>query len=306
MAKDYYAVLGLKKGASADEIKKAYRKQALKYHPDKNPDNKKAEEKFKEITEAYAVLSDPEKKRQYDQFGDAGFHQRYSQEDIYRNFDVGDIFREFGLGNEDIFGSVFGGRRSPFGGGNPFGGGGSCGGGGVHRAVKGQDFVMKLSIPFRQAVLGGERRIDYRRDGLVEQLQVRIPAGVESGQRLRVAGKGGQSPAGGPAGDLLLEIEVDADPNFSREGNNLYAKVQIPFSGACLGTSVEIPTLDGNKRVKVPPGITSGGKIRLAGFGIVPRKGPKGDLYAIVEVTVPKKLTDEQQKLLEELKEAGL
>ncbi len=301
MAKDYYAVLGLKKGASADEIKKAYRKQALKFHPDKNPDDKKAEEKFKEITEAYAVLSDPEKKRQYDQFGDAGFHQRYSQEDIYRNFDVGDIFREFGLGNEDIFGSIFGGRRNPFGGGSPFGGGG-----GTYRAVKGQDLVMKLSIPFRQAALGGERRIDYRRDGLVEQLQVRIPAGVESGQRLRVAGKGGQNPSGGPAGDLLLEIEVEADANFTREGNNLYVKVQIPFSGACLGTSIEIPTLDGNKRVKVPPGIASGGKIRLAGFGIAPRKGPKGDLYAIVEVAVPKKLSAEQQELLAKLSEAGL
>jgi len=295
MAKDYYAVLGVKKDATADEIKKAYRKLALKYHPDKNPGDKKAEDKFKEITEAYAVLSDPEKKRQYDQFGEAGFHQRFSQEDIYRNFDVGDIFREFGFGTDDIFSHLFGGgRRSPF------------GGAPRSRVLKGQDFVMKLAIPFRQAMLGGERRIDFRREGQVEQLQVRIPAGVEAGQRLRIAGKGGSSPSGGPAGDLFLEIEVETDPVFSRDGDNLLVQLQIPFTGACLGTSVDVPTLDGNKRVKVPPGITAGGKIRLAGFGVPRRNGSKGDLYATIEVAVPKKLTERQKELLEELEKTGL
>lgn len=296
MAKDYYAQLGVKKDASAEEIKKAYRKLALKYHPDKNPGDNKAEEKFKEITEAYAVLSDPDKKRQYDQFGESGFHQRFSQEDIYRNFDVGDLFREFGLGDNDIFGHLFGGgRRGPFGGGTS-----------RARVVKGQDFVMRLPIPFRLAVLGGERRVDYRRDGTVEQLQVRIPAGVETGQRLRVAGKGGISPMGGTAGDLFLEIEVEADSVFSREGDNLHVRLEIPFTGACLGTSVDVPTLDGPKRVKVPPGITAGGKIRLAGFGIPRSGGGKGDLYATIDVTVPKTLTEKQQELLEALKKAGL
>jgi curved DNA-binding protein len=242
------------------------------------------------------VLSDAEKKRQYDQFGEAGFHQRFSQEDIYRNFDVGDIFREFGLGNDDIFGHLFGGggsRRS------------SCGSAPRSRVVKGQDFVMKLAIPLRQAVLGGERRIDFRRDGQVEQLQVRIPAGVDPGQRLRITGKGGSSPTGGPSGDLFLEIEVEADPVFSRDGDNLHVQLNIPFTGACLGTSVDVPTLDGNKRVKVPPGINAGGKIRLAGFG-VPRSSGKGDLYATIEVAVPKKLTEEQQELLKKLQETGL
>lgn len=296
MAKDYYAQLGVKKDASAEEIKKSYRKLALKYHPDKNPGDKKAEEKFKEITEAYAVLSDPDKKRQYDQFGESGFHQRFSQEDIYRNFDVGDLFREFGLGDNDIFGHLFGGgRRSPFGGGTQ-----------RSRVVKGQDFVMRLAIPFRLAVLGGERRVDYRRDGTVEQLQVRIPAGVENGQRLRVAGKGGNSPMGGTAGDLFLEIEVEADPVFSREGDNLHVRLEIPFTGACLGTSVDVPTLDGPKRVKVPAGIAAGGKIRLAGFGVPRSSGSKGDLYATIDVTVPKQLTDKQKELLEALKKAGL
>lgn len=294
MAKDYYALLGVKKDATADEIKKAYRKQAIKYHPDKNPGDKKSEEKFKEITEAYAVLSDPEKKRQYDQFGEAGFHQRFSQEDIYRNFDVGDIFREFGLGNEDIFGHLFGSRRNPFGGATR------------SRAAKGQDFVMTLAIPLRQAIQGGERRIDFRRDGQAEQLQVRIPPGVESGQRLRVAGKGGKSPSGGPTGDLFLEIEVEADSVFTRDGDNLHVRLEIPFSGACLGTSADVPTLDGPKRVKVPPGINAGGKIRLAGFGVPRAAGTKGDLYATVEVSVPKTLTNKQKELLEALAKTGL
>jgi curved DNA-binding protein len=298
MAKDYYAVLGVAKNADQEAIKKAYRKLALKHHPDKNPGDSKAEEKFKEITEAYAVLSDSEKRRQYDQFGEAGFHQRFSQEDIYRNFDVGDIFREFGFGTDDIFSRVFGGGvrgRSAF-----FGGG-------QQRPVKGQDYVMHLSIPFRLAVQGGKKRIDYRGDQGVEQIQVTIPPGIEPGQKLRVAGKGGGSPTGGPPGDLFLEIKVDPDPAFTREGRDLFVKVRIPFSGACLGTSAEIPTLEGNKRVKVPAGIQSGGKIRLKGFGVqAPKKDQRGDLYAVIEVNVPAKLNDEQRKLLEQLKEKGL
>ncbi|MEZ4598519.1 MAG: DnaJ C-terminal domain-containing protein [Syntrophotaleaceae bacterium] len=300
MAKDYYAVLGVAKDADQDAIKKAYRKLALKHHPDKNPGDAKAEEKFKEITEAYAVLSDPEKRRQYDQFGEAGFHQRFSQEDIYRNFDVGDIFREFGFGTDDIFSRVFsggvrGGRTTFF------------GGGGQPRPVKGQDYVMHLSIPFRLAAQGGKKRIDYRGEQGVEQIQVAIPPGIESGQKLRVSGKGGSSPTGGPAGDLFLEIKVDPDPVFTREDRDLFVKVRIPFSGACLGTTLEVPTLEGSKRIKVPAGMQSGGKIRLKGFGIPgPKKTQSGDLYAVIEVNVPAKLTDDQSTLLEKLKEQGL
>jgi curved DNA-binding protein len=298
MAKDYYAVLGVPKDATAEVIKKAYRKLALKFHPDKNPGDKKAEEKFKEITEAYAVLSDPEKRRQYDQFGEAGFHQRFSQEDIYRNFDVGDIFREFGFGTDDIFSHIFGGpgsrgRATFYGSGRP-------------QAIKGQDYVMRLSIPFRQAVLGGEKRIDSRHAGRVEHLRVRIPAGIETGQKLRVAGKGGESPAGGPAGDLFLEIEVEPDPQFSREGDNLYVKVRVPFSGACLGTSIDVPTLEENKRIKVPAGMSSGGKIRLKGFGVPRSRGTRGDLYVVIEVAVPDRLSARQKELLEQLRAEGL
>ncbi|PNU21423.1 integrase [Geothermobacter hydrogeniphilus] len=293
MGKDYYATLGLAKGADADQIKKAYRKLALKYHPDKNPGDKQAEERFKDISEAYAVLSDPEKKQQYDQFGDAAFHQRFSQEDIFRDFDFGDIFRDFG-GGEDLFSHLFGGgRQNGFHRGRP------------HGPRRGQDYVMQLSIPFRLAVKGGERRIDYRGDQGVEQIQVRIPAGVEDGQRLRVAGKGGHSP-GGPRGDLLLEIHIDPDPLFRRDGDDLYVEVPVSFTGACLGTSIDIPTLEGSKRVKIRPGTQGGSKIRLKGFGVPRRTGSNGDLYAVVVISVPKELDKEQRRLLEELRAKGI
>ncbi len=299
MAKDYYSILGLDKSATAEQIKKAYRKLALKYHPDKNPGNKQAEERFKEITEAYAVLSDPEKKQQYDQFGDTGFHQRFSQEDIFRNVDLGSIFREFGFGGrggEDIFSQLFGGL-----GGQPFPGRSRP------RPVKGQDYLMRLTIPFRQAVLGGERRIDFDRDSHPEQLQVRIPPGVEAGQKLRISGRGGPSPAGGPPGDLLLEINVTPDARFRREGRDLFTSVRVPFSGACLGTTVTVETLEDTKRVKVPPGTQSGSKIRLKGFGVPGRPGQQaGDLYAVVEVEVPRELNKKQQAAVEKLKEEGL
>jgi curved DNA-binding protein len=300
MGKDYYAVLGVDKTSSDDQIKKAYRKLAIKYHPDKNPDDKQAEERFKEVTEAYAVLSDAEKKQQYDQFGDTGFHQRFSQEDIFRNVDLGDIFREFGFGgrgNDDIFSQMFGGQ------------GGHAGCGGHHRArpMKGQDYLMRTTIPFRQAILGGERRIDLDRNGQAEQIQVRIPPGVEHGQKLRIAGKGGASSSGGPTGDLLLEIQVAADPQFRREGQDLYTTLKLSLTGVCLGESVDVPTLDGSKRVKIKPGSQNGSKIRLKGFGVAARgKRPAGDLYAVVAVEVPTDLTDEQKALLEQLRESGV
>lgn len=292
MAKDYYAVLGIDKTADKDAIKKAYRKLAVKYHPDKNPGDKVAEERFKEITEAYAVLSDEEKRRQYDQFGEAGFHQRFSQDDIFRNVDLNDLFREFGIGGDDLFTQMFGGRR----------------GGSVHgaprRPVKGQNLLMRLAIPFRQSILGGERQIDLARHGHGEPIRVKIPPGVEHGQKLRVSGKGAPSPTDGPPGDLLLEIEVLADPVFERRDRDLIVTVTVPFSGACLGTSTEVQTLDGQKRVKIRPGTRSGSRIRLKGFGVP--GDPAGDLYAVIEVAVPEKLTAEQEELLEKLRNAGL
>lgn len=288
MAQDYYEVLGVERTADAATIKKAYRKLAQKYHPDRNPGDKQAEEKFKQITEAYAVLSDAEKRKQYDRFGDSDFRQRFSHDDIFRNVDLGDIFG--GFAGEDLFSQLFGGRPR-----------------GPRRPAKGQNYSMQISIPLRLAVQGGERRIDYRNDGRVEQIKVRIPAGIETGARLRIAGKGGASPSGGPAGDLYLQVEVESDPIFTREGNDLLVRVEIPFSGICLGTSVEVPTLDSPKRVKVPAGLQPGQKIRLRGFGVAASgRRPAGDLYAVIEVVVPKSLNKEQRQLIEQLRDAEL
>jgi len=294
MAKDYYSVLGVDRKADAATIKKAYRKLAQKYHPDKNPDDKQAEDQFKKITEAYAVLSDDEKRQQYDQYGDADFHQRFSQEDIFRNVNVGDIFGNFGGGGgEDIFSQLFGGGgrgRAP------------------RQPAKGQDFSMQITIPFRLAVQGGERRIDYRSDNnKVEQIKVRIPAGIEKGRKLRISGKGGPHPTGGAAGDLYLQIDIEPDPIFTRDGNDLLVKAEVPYSGICLGTSIEIPTLDTPKRVKVPAGMQPGQKIRLRGYGVAASgKKPAGDLYAVIEVVVPTSLNQKQKEALELLKEVDL
>lgn len=295
--KEYYEVLGVKKGASAEDIKKAYRKLAVKYHPDKNPGNKEAEERFKEINEAYAVLSDPKKKEQYDQFGSAGFHQRFSQEDIFRGFDVGDIFKDAGFSTDDIFSRIFGGgfqQRGGYG----FGGG---------RRSKGEDYSLELAVSFREAFSGCEKRVAFARGGEREELSVKVPAGVDTGARLRVQGKGGPGSGGGPAGDLYLDIKVGSDPQFHREGDDIVVERLLRFSEAALGTSLEVPTLEGTKRIKVPAGIQPGTKIRLKGLGF-PRmgKGERGDLFVRVSVQVPEQLTGTQRELLEQLAGKGL
>jgi curved DNA-binding protein len=291
---DYYKALGLKKGATPEEIKKAYRKLALKYHPDKNPGNKEAEEKFKEINEAYAVLSDPQKKEQYDQFGSSGFHQRYSQEDIFKGFDVGDIFKDMGYGTEDIFSRIFGG-------------------GGFHqhafrgRKHRGQDFTMEVPVTFREAAEGADKRVAFMRDGAREELSVKIPAGIANDGKLRIAGKGGGGAGGGPAGDLFLVVKVGNDPVFSREDDNIVVERRIGLTEALLGTTIDVPTLEGNKRIKVPAGIQPETKIRLKGFGIPHMgKSTKGDLFVKIDVQIPEKLTDEQRKLVQALADTGL
>jgi len=293
---DYYQVLGLKKGASPEEIKKSYRKLAVKYHPDKNPGSKEAEDKFKEINEAYAVLSDPQKKTQYDQFGDSGFHQRFSQEDIFRGFDVGDLFKDAGFGTDDIFSRIFGGGFQQRGGAR-FGG----------RPRKGEDFSMEVSISFQEAFSGGEKHVAFMRDGKREELSVKIPEGIENGAKLRLHGKGGNGIGGGPAGDLYLTVKVSGDPIFHREGDDIIVNQEVRFSEAALGASLDVHTMDGTKRIKVPAGIQPGTKIRLKGLGF-PHLGKsgRGDLYVRVGVKVPHQLTGPQRELLEELAKKGL
>jgi len=295
---DYYKVLGLDKKATPDEIKKAFRKLAVKYHPDRNPNDKSAEDKFKEINEAYAVLSDPQKKEQYDTFGSSGFHKQYSQEDIFRGFDFGGTFKDMGMGgNEDIFSRLFGGA---------FGRGGGMGG---YRPgpQRGSDLEMETDVSFRDAVNGAEKVVAFRRNGKREELKIKIPAGVDNGSKIRISGKGGQGEGGGPAGDLFLIIRVLPDPVFTRDGGDLFVERQIPFSAACLGTSMDIPTLEGDKRIKIPAGIQPGTKIRLKGYGVKPLgSNAKGDLFVKITIHVPESLNGEQKKLVEELVRSGL
>jgi curved DNA-binding protein len=295
-SQDYYQILGLGKDASPEAIKKAFRKLAVKYHPDKNPGNKEAEEKFKEINEAYAVLSDPEKKAQFDRFGSAGFHQRYSQEDIFRGFDVGDLFKDMGYGTDDVFARIFGGGFQARGG-QGFGG----------RKQRGDDFTMELPITFRESFAGGEKRVAFMRGSQREELLVKIPAGVESGARLRVQGKGGEGVGGGPSGDLYLTIQVTGDPHYLREGDDIILDHQIRFTEAALGTTLEVPTMEETKRIKVPAGIQPGTRIRLKGFGF-PHLGKsgRGDFFVRIGVKVPEQLTAEQRRHLQELAEKGL
>ena len=295
---DYYKALGVDKNASADEIKKAFRKLAVKYHPDRNPNDKGAEDKFKEINEAYAVLSDPKKKEEYDTYGSSGFHKHYSQEDIFRGFDFSNVYRDMGAGGgEDIFSRLFGAG---------FGRGGGRGGF-RNMPQRGEDLEMELEIGFRDAALGAERQVSFRRSGQREELKVRIPAGVDNGSRIRLAGKGGQGDSGGPEGNLFLVVRVLPDPVFTREGGDLFVDRSIRFSEACLGTSLDVPTLEDDKRIKVPAGIQPGTRIRLKGCGIKPLgSNARGDLYVKVSVHVPEALNAEQKKLVAAMGEIGL
>jgi DnaJ-class molecular chaperone len=295
---DYYKTLGVDKNASAEEIKKAFRKLAVKYHPDRNPNDKSAEDRFKEINEAYAVLSDPKKKDEYDTYGSSGFHKQYSQEDIFRGFDFGNAYKDMGAGGaEDIFSRLFGGS---------FARGGARGG---FRAgpQRGGDLEMEVEISFRDAAQGAEKLIAFRRSGQREELKIKIPAGVDNGSKIRITGKGGQGEGGGPDGDLFLIMRVLPDQLFSRDGGDLFVDRTIPFSSACLGTSLDVPTLESDKRIKVPAGIQPGTKIRLKGCGIKPLgSNAKGDLYVRISVHVPETLNAGQQKLVEELSKKGL
>jgi len=321
MAEDYYQVLGVEKKATAEEIKKAYRKLAVKWHPDKNPNNKAAaEEKFKKISEAYAVLSDQKKRDQYDQFGSADqYRQQYSQEDIFRGFDLDEILRSFG------FGGPRGGGRTTFRTGNKRGAGGyqdfedpfsgifgGMGGSGQQQYAnmpqKGQDAEYNLSITLEESVFGANKKISFQMENQIEDINVKIPAGISSGKKLRLPGKGLSGYNGGPHGDLYLNISVLPHPIFARDGNDLYIEKTIKFTQAALGTSIDVPTLDGTtKRLKISPGTQNNTKIRMKGFGVPGLKGAaKGDQYVKINVEVPKRLNDAQMKLVEQLAAEGI
>jgi len=313
--RDYYEVLGVARNADDAAIKKAYRKLAKKYHPDMNKDNPSAEEKFKEVTEAYNILSDKEKRKLYDQFGHAAFDEGGG------NAGAGG-YQEFhysGDNLDDIFDGIFGGFKGKgFGSGFHSKGfrtqdfeddGGFFGRGSRSRSQEGEDVLAKVDVTFEEAALGADKVIHFRSpDGKEESLQVHIPAGIDSGQKIRLKGKGMPGRNGGGAGNMLLEVNVLKKPGFERKGMDIYTTVEIPFATAVLGGEAIVPTLNGRVSCKIKEGTQSGTKIRLKGKGIVSMKNAseKGDEYAVIQIQVPKHLSpDARQKLTEFVKAAS-
>ncbi|MDM8540216.1 J domain-containing protein [Desulfococcaceae bacterium HSG9] len=293
---DYYKILGVNKNASDGDIKKAYRKLAMKYHPDRLGSDKAAEEKFKTISEAYAVLSDKEKRKQYDMFGSNGFQQRYSQEDIFRGFDLNNILREFGFGGGGGFGNN---TRFDFGG-RP--------GGRNQRPVKGADLEYELPLTLSEVINGTDKTISYNHDGQANKIAIKIPKGMVSGKKLRLNGKGQPSAYGGPSGDLFVKARVNTDPLFRIEGHDLYFNREIKLSEALLGTQLAIPTPDNRQlSLKIPSGTKHKTKFRLSGNGLPHiNDTQKGDLYVEIKVKMAKTLNEQQIQLIEKLAETGL
>ncbi len=312
MADDYYKILGIDKSASAAEIKKAYRKLALKYHPDKTKGDKGLEDKFKKISEAYAVLSDAEKKKQYDTYGSADFQQRFSQEDIFRNFDLGDILKEFGFGGGGNFGrggfsANFGGGGSPFGrqggfsgGGNPFG----------HQAQarRGKDLEYELPLSLEEMINGTKKTITISQGGLTKAIEVKIPKGLTKGKKIRLAGKGEPGPHGGPAGNLYIKSAPTLPPGITLEENNISMDQEVRLTQALLGDKIQVTTPAGKTfNLTLPPGTSHKAKMRIPGQGIPHMKGNGcGDLLVVVNIAMPKALNHRQTELINELKETGL
>lgn len=368
MAKrDYYEVLGVPKNADGTAIKKAYRKLAIKYHPDKNPDNKEAEEKFKEAAEAYEILSDDQKKARYDRYGHAGVNGNAGFGGGRGGMTMDDIFQQFG----DIFGDSAGGGGNPF---ESFFGGGSRGGTRTQaRGQKGSNLRIKVSLTLEEISSGITKKIKVKKQttcstcsgtgakdsgsvktcgtcrgaGYVRQvkntflgqmqttvacpkcngsgkeitascntckgsgrnyedemIEIEIPAGVEEGMQLSMRGKGNAGMQGGPSGDLLISIEEKAHDSFQRDGMNLIHELYLNFADAALGTSVEVPTIDGRVKIKVPPGTQSGKIFRLKGKGLpsVQSYG-KGDQLIHVNIWTPKKLNNDEKALLEKMRD---
>lgn len=308
MNKDFYKTLGVSEDASEAEIKKAFRTLAKKYHPDRNKGNAEAEARFKELSEAYETLSDKKKREQYDmmrKYGafsggphpGGGFGQG-------AHFDFGDLFGGGGPtqghtsfrfrgqgfeGFDDIFSSLFGGGAGP-------GGFGHTTGQRQQASQRGQDIRTELTVTFMEAVKGTQRRINLP-DG--RKLQAKIPAGIEDGGRIRLAGQGQPSPFGGDKGDLYITVRIMPDQNFERKGHDIHTRVEIPFQDAILGTKVEVKTLTKTVSLTIPPGTQPGTKMRLRGIGLNV-DGQTGDQYVEVVVTIPTTLSEKQKQLLQE------
>ena len=315
--KDYYSTLGVSKQASSDDIQKAYRKLARKYHPDVNR-SPGAEDKFKEITESYEVLKDPEKRKTYDRFGKdwksfAG--GRGAPPPGFENirFDFGGAG---GSGFSSFFDALFGGagggspfggagRGNPFAGGDPFGGGGFGGGAGF--TSRGQDQEASILLTLEEAARGGAREISVTdpATGQGKSYKINLPRGVKAGQKIRLAGRGGPGAGSGSAGDLYLKVELQPNRRFRLEGLDLYTDLTVSPWEAALGAEATVRTLDGAVKVRVPPGSSTGRKIRLKERGFPSPKGAAGNLYAEIKVAVPGELSKKERQLFEQLAEVS-
>lgn len=286
MAKDFYGVLGVSKGADSEEIKKAYRRLASQLHPDKNPGDNKAEARFKEVNQAYQALSDEKKRSLYDEFGEEGLREGFDAEQSRAYKRYRDQFGARGGGvPADIFGGA-GGEGMPGGFGSMFSDlfGGARGGRPGPR--RGSDMESNLTLDFASAVRGSTLRIKPRgADG--EEVTVRVPPGAEDGKRLRVPGQGAPGMGGGPAGDLVLNIQVTPHEHFWREGDDLHVRLPVTPLEAYEGLKIKVPTLDGSVQMKLPARAQSGQKVRLRGKGLAPKNRPVGDLYVHVLIQLP-------------------
>ena len=330
--KDLYEILGVGRNATDKEIKSAYRKLAKKYHPDTNPGDKNAEEKFREVSDAYAVLGDPEKRKKYDQFGDAAFQEGFGEagygnpfEGFYsgRTTDPNGSYQEFHFNGEnmgsmfdDLFGGMFGGKST----GGFHSGSSFHSGGGFQNAGFGFDGMnahsggsvnldaeSDITVSFEDAAFGAEKRIRLNDvSGSASSLQIHIPAGIGEGQKIRLKGKGNRD-ANGNQGDLFLRVHIAPKAGFERKGQNLFTTAEIPFTTAVFGGEAMVPTLTGKVLCKIAPGTQSGSKIRLKGKGIVFMQEPKkyGDEYVTIRIEVPKYLTPEERRKLKEYQEVS-
>jgi curved DNA-binding protein len=298
---DYYQALGVPRSATAEQIRKAYKKIARENHPDVKPGDNAASEKFKQAAEAWDVLGDAEKRKQYDQYGEAFKHMKDGGPQGGPNPFTGGGFQ--GSGPIDL-GDIFGGQvdlGDLFGG--AFGGGGGKSGRARTRSRRGSDIQSEITVPFQLAATGGSYDISLQRDGNVDNLAIKVPAGVHAGQVIRLAGQGEPGTGGGSAGDLLITIHVAPHPYFKREGSDLLIDVPVSINEATLGAKVDVPTLeDGLVSLTIPPGASSGAKLRLRGKGIIdPKTKSRGDQYVVIKIVVPKNVNDRAKELLQEL-----
>lgn len=304
--RDFYEILEVSREASPQELKKAYRKLAKELHPDRNPDNKVAEERFKDVSAAYSVVSDAEKRKLYDEFGEMGLRDGFDPE-AYQAATRG----PGGFGGFD-FGDVFGGGAGGGGRGGHvefnledlFGGRGPSRGSYVRAPQKGADIHSEVTIDFREAVLGCMRELSLRSAEGERTLKVRVPAGVRNDGKIRLRGQGGPGALGGPAGDLVLKVKVRKHPYFSMRGKQLHVRVPVTPLEAYSGAKVTLPTPEGSVQLSIPAGSQNGSKLRLRGKGIQHKGKPQGDLIAHLEIILPQGHSEEVEEALTTVQEA--